>query len=506
MSGVRLRYAGVVNFLAAVVRLVISFGFVVVVTRRLSVEELGLWAIVLSLSNYLVMPMGFWGYWCSRFVARGVRHSLGTGLVMTLLYLPLSVLVYALAAYLIYVNIVRWGLQTMLTLGSLLITTNLLSGFLSGVSSTFAPEVLGYGAVTYDVLRLPLAYILVATLGLRLDGALLVMVISNAVAVAVMAYTLLRRGLRWDGVSFELVRGWFKGLSVPLVSIINGLLTSSDSLLLASISGSEVPVAYMSASYSLRNPVAYGQATASGLYAKILRGGSGSDVEEVCRLYFAITTYFLATITALSYPLMSLLNPTYRSAYWVALITSITTFIQGVTGILGSVVAGREEVDLRPEVSVKDFIKSKLFKWSALTSLSNATSLAVGTAILTALTPTNNAVLLASAYPLGWFVSSLTFLPLFYRMAKNSLTFRFPWRDVTPFLIAGSCSTLPYLMLGTYRIVVESFWRDVPPLLTHIIIAGVLYLTISYTLSPWLRNFLKAVRRFILVEVSRLER
>jgi len=289
------------------------------------------------------------------------------------------------------------------------------------------------------------------------------------------------------------------------MNVVNGLLTSSDSVLLASISGSEVPVAYMSASYSLRNPVAYGQATVSGLYAKMLRGGSASDVEEVVRLYFAITSFFFTTVICLSYPLMSLLNPVYRSAYWVALITCALAFTQGVVGIFGPVVTGRDEVDLRPEASVKDFIRSRLFRWSLLTLASNITSLAIGTAILIALLPTNNAVLLASAYPIGWLAGFLTYLPLFYRMAREVLTFKFPWRDIAPFIAASTCSTLCYLALRSYSIVIENFWRDTPVLLTHIAIAGAAYATVSYATSSWLRSFLKAARKFILTEVFRVE-
>lgn len=75
---IRLRYSGVINFVAAIVSLLISFGFVVVITRRLSVEEFGLWALISALVSYPLMPTSIWGYWYPRFVARGVPKSTGT--------------------------------------------------------------------------------------------------------------------------------------------------------------------------------------------------------------------------------------------------------------------------------------------------------------------------------------------------------------------------------------------------------------------------------------------
>ncbi len=504
-EGVRLRYAGIVNFTANIARLIVSLGFVVIVTRRLSVEEFGLWAIILALVNYPIMPISFWNYWCSRFVARRIPRSLGTGIAVTLSYLPLALLVYCLAAYAMYVFVIGWGLSTMLIFGVLLVVIIAFRNVFSGISQAYAPEVLGYGSLVYEFLRLPLAFLLVVLLCLRLDGALLTMVISHLMALMVMMFFLYRRGLRWDGIDLTLAKRWFKGFLIPLIGIVNGLILSSDRILLASLSGSEVPVAYMSAGYSLRNPIVYGRATASGLYAKMLRGGSASDVEEITRLYFAVTLFMLITILCLAYPLMSLLNPIYRDAYWIVLITGLFAFIQGVVGIFGPIVSGREEVDLKPDVAVKDFIKSRLFKWSSTSITMHVVSLVFGTILLLIFMPFNNIILLASAYPISWLISLCIFTPRFHRLAKSVVDFKFPWRDIMPFIIASLCSALCYLTLGSYSIIVESFWRDAPILLTHVIIAGITYLAVSYALSPWLRGFLKAAKKFVLTEVFRLE-
>jgi len=75
---VRLRYAGALNYLAMIVRLIVSIGFITIITRKLTVEEFGLWAIISNLVSYPVILVSFWSYWCSGSVARNVPKSLGS--------------------------------------------------------------------------------------------------------------------------------------------------------------------------------------------------------------------------------------------------------------------------------------------------------------------------------------------------------------------------------------------------------------------------------------------
>ncbi len=503
---IRLHYSGAVNFAASVVSLLISFGFVVVITRRLSVEEFGLWALISTLMSYPLMPTSIWGYWYPRFVARGVPKSTGTAFTVSLCYLPLALAIYVLASYWLCNFVIGWGFWIAAIFGSLLTALNLMGGVVNGIASTCAPEVLGYSLLVYDALRLPLAYFFVVVLHLGLSGALLATILAGTLSTLAALMILVRRGLRWDGVDFGLAKKWFKGFSIPLLGIFDGMLVNSDRTLLAGLCGSEGPVAYMSASYSLRDQIVYGRTTAAGLYARMLRDGPVSDVEEITKLYFAISAFIFTSVLCLSYPLLSLLNPVYRDAYWVAWIASLYAFAEGFFGIFYSVVSGREKVDLRPEVSISDYVKSKLFKWSFASLTMHALSLIVGTAFLLAFLHGGlGVVFLASAYPVGWLIGFLAFLSFFYKLTKAVVDFELPWRDVVPFVVASLCSASCYLVLGSHTIEVANFWRDAPILLAHIAIAGATYFTVSYALSPWLRRLIKEARRFVFTEVLRAE-
>jgi hypothetical protein len=503
---IRLRYSGAVNFVAAIVSLFISFGFVVVIIRRLSIEEFGLWALISALVSYPLMPANIWGYWYPRFVARGTPKSTGTAFVVSLCYLPLALAIYIPASYWLCNFVVGWGFEVAAIFGSLLIILSLMGGIVSNIATTCAPEVPGYSSLVYDVLRLPLAYFFVVMLRLGLSGALLAAFLANVASTIIALMILVKKGLKWDGVDFGLAKRWFKGFSIPLLGVFDGMLINADRILLAGLSNSENPVAYMSVSYSLRNQIVYGRATATGLYARMLRGGSASDVEEITRLYFAITAFMFTSIICLPYPLLSLLNPAYQDAYWVVWIASVYVFIEGFFGIFYSAVSGREKVDLKPEVSISDYIKSKLFKWGFAGLIMHALGLAIGTVfLLTFLSRDLGVVFLASAYPVGWLIGLLAFVPFFYKLMKEVVDFEFPWRDMVPFIVASLCSASCYFALGSHTITVMSFWYDAPILLAHVAIASVVYFAVGYALSPWLRKLVKEVRSFVFTEVLRVE-
>jgi len=503
---VKLRYSGAVNFAAAIVSLLVSFGFVVVVTRRLSVEEFGLWALISTLASYPLIPTSIWGYWYPRFVARDVPKSAGTAFAISLCYLPLALAIYVLASHWLCNLVVGWGFWIAATFGSLLVILSLVGRVVSGAASTYAPEVLGYSTPVYDVLRLPLAYFFVVVLHLNLSGALLAVLLASAISTLTALTILVRKGLRWGGVDFGLAKRWFKGFSIPLLGVFDGMLVNADRVLLAGLCGSEGPVAYMSASYSLRDQIAYGRATAAGLYARMLRGGSAIDVEEITRLYFAITAFMFTSVICLSHPLLSLLNPVYRDAYWVVWVASLYVFVEGFFGIFYSVVSGREEVDLKPEISIGDYVRSRLFKWGFVSLIMHALGLAIGTALLLAFLHGDLGVVsLASAYPVGWLAGLLVLAPSLYKLTKKAVDFKFPWRDAVPFIIASLCSASCYLALGSYTIEVTSLWRDAPVLLAHVAMAGAAYFAVGYAFSPWLRKLVKEIRGFVFTEVLRVE-
>ncbi|MEM4304140.1 MAG: hypothetical protein QXQ70_09660, partial [Candidatus Caldarchaeum sp.] len=69
----KLRLTGAMAFSAALYAQLIGILFSVLIARKLSTTDFGLWAYVGALISYSLMPLGLVGGWISRDAARGER-------------------------------------------------------------------------------------------------------------------------------------------------------------------------------------------------------------------------------------------------------------------------------------------------------------------------------------------------------------------------------------------------------------------------------------------------
>nr|NIQ15212.1 hypothetical protein [Candidatus Dadabacteria bacterium] len=71
MSGVRVTYSGLIAFLASITTVVTGLFFTVIITRELSQDEFGTWALIGTLTSYVLFMRPTIAYWCTREIARG---------------------------------------------------------------------------------------------------------------------------------------------------------------------------------------------------------------------------------------------------------------------------------------------------------------------------------------------------------------------------------------------------------------------------------------------------
>ena len=55
MSSIRVGYAGSISFLIGIIRLVLGFAFITIVTRTLTPEEYGTWTLIGGLLVYVLI-------------------------------------------------------------------------------------------------------------------------------------------------------------------------------------------------------------------------------------------------------------------------------------------------------------------------------------------------------------------------------------------------------------------------------------------------------------------
>ena len=96
---IRLRYSTIINYASLIFRLFVSVSFVVIIARRLKVEEFGLWGIIFSLTTMLMAFPVFWNKWVPRFYVRGFREAIGTSFILTLIFSIVASLLYIALSY-----------------------------------------------------------------------------------------------------------------------------------------------------------------------------------------------------------------------------------------------------------------------------------------------------------------------------------------------------------------------------------------------------------------------
>ena len=70
MSNIRVTYSGLINFVVILISFFTGLIFTIIVTRRLSPEEFGLWSLIGSLLLYVMIFKPINEYWTTRHIAR----------------------------------------------------------------------------------------------------------------------------------------------------------------------------------------------------------------------------------------------------------------------------------------------------------------------------------------------------------------------------------------------------------------------------------------------------
>lgn len=498
---IRVRYSSILNYLAQLYRVIIALAFSVVVARRLSVVEYGLWVTIMSVYSSLWMPSVIWRWWGSRFFARGVRGSAETALTLNLGYAPLMCLLLAVVGY-AYGLRIGWGFEYFLVI-AIMVPLDAINFYLISMLTVTKPEAVGYSVMVYETARLTYAFILVAVFKLTLIGALLAPILALASALAVYTIrTSTKEGIPLrPSMNKELMIKWFKGAYIPAISSLSRFLLNLDKAVLTAVTGFTQASAFLGVAGIPRSVLMRSAgAISAGLYAKLLRVPSSKDVEDVIRIALLIGIGEVALLITLAKPITSLLNPVYARAPYLMILMSIESFLLMVGDLFASVASGAERADLVEE-KTSALTKTPLFKLPTFFLIRNLLALLAATGVVAyyvfchpqAMSPEG----LALVYALTWVVTAPPYVAYAYVWARRKVSFKFPLRELVSFTLAAGASSVVLMLSRAYDIVVKHFWSDAPPLILASLAALAIYLGIALALSPWLRRFIKAGLAYI---------
>jgi len=322
LSNVRVTYSGFIAFIVSIVSVLTGTIFVVMVTRKLSPEDLGLWTLIGSLISYVLIIRPIISYWSTREIARGERVE-KTALATSGLFSTIGTTVYfgiaiSVSAYL--------GVELfVLLIASALLPLQFINDVLGSIALSKKPQTISYSLFIFETSKIPIGIFFVVFLQLGIVGVLLTIIVATAIK-QIFLWIWMAQHIRGE-FKFHYVKYWLRMSWLTLYQSGSRLVRGLDVLIYPMLTGSFVGLAYWTVSQTVAQISSYSEQVNQGLYPKLLADGKKEFAEINFKriMFFAIP--LLGTSIIFAKPALHILNPLYVDGVYIAIILSFRSFI-----------------------------------------------------------------------------------------------------------------------------------------------------------------------------------
>ena len=355
MSKIRVTHSGLIALIVNLITVLTGILFTILITRKLSPDEFGIWSLIGTLVNYFLISQPIISFWTTREIARG--EDVGrTAFISSLMFSIGMIPAYLALIHLVYQN--NTYLNSMI-LATFLIPLSFIGTVLESINLGFRPTSNSYSLILFESLKIPVGLILVLFFNLGVIGAVLTTIIAFSAKILLHLY-LGRTILRGKFLTKDLLR-WIKLSWLPIYNRISGILFSLDVFIYSIITHSFIGVAYYAASMSISNIINNAGQVSQALYPKLLSKGSQELIKTNLRYVFYFGILFVTISINFSKPGLFVLNPAYSDIYIISIIIALRTFFYVITTNLYQILLGLETVDVEKTYEFSKIVKSKLF-------------------------------------------------------------------------------------------------------------------------------------------------
>lgn len=443
---IRIRFSGFIIFASQLLSIVTGLVFTLLLTRNMNTSEYGIWTNIFDYTGYFVLFSGVLPFWATRFMARGKEGTVKTGTLGQLLIAVVSVLVYFPIIILIS-NAIGTGAYLLIYLISGLYIFNFyMVTVFEGVLRSMKPQVIGYGLLIEEVIKVAVALVLIIGFNQLFLGAMLALAVSGLVQV--LYYLRLLAGEFRQKANWGYFKEWLKGSAAIAYNAVGGQLVSFVLILLFIYGGSNTRAFYQAA-LTFTNVIGYSASLAFALYPKLLaKTCPDEDVGVSFRtvLMFAIP---LSTITMImSTSFLTILHVSYSVAWPVLITLTIDTLVVLISQFYSSILMGAEAFDAEGKISLSKLVRSKIFKVFSITYIQAAIALPVAYFILTLMPVAGSvqAVVYVIAILIGVHLS--TFIGL-YLIMRSSIRLPVAWKGIAKYVLASAFMGIILFLLPT---------------------------------------------------------
>ncbi len=427
---VRLRYTGFIAYSVSLTIMFTGLIFSVIVTRRLTPEELGVWRYIGTLINYFIIPAWLLGFWITRMTTRGLQ-PLATSLAIATPVMAASTALFTTMAA-TFSGAIKFP-ESIFLIAAIEIPLIYLYTLFEASLNAYRPQANYYAQFIQEIVKLPIGVFLVVLFRLGLVGALWSAIAGFAARALILV--LLARGAGWGRPSRQIARIIIARSWLPLYASIPSNILALDNIIVVLSYGSAEPLGYAAAAFLLGSITTMSGTLAAGLYPRMLQTPRPEDVEESLKMVLMIAIPTSVGITLIAAPLLNILRPDYVQAAEVMPILQLFGLVSILLGVMDNVIAGEERADYDDDAGFTQLIRSRLFILPTLNYVYAATYLPIMALALVLLRPADPISVLW-IWILANFTVSLALLTYKLKLARSRVAFKFPVRHVARYLLA----------------------------------------------------------------------
>ena len=367
MSGIRVTYSGMISFIVGIASVFTGLIFTLIITRQLSQEEFGTWALIGGLTTYALILRPIISFWTVREIARGEKSG-NTAFWSTFLIAGFGIIIYLIIAFI-------FGIQTnvdktVLLFAVILIPVEFVRNKLSVIALGFKPQIEEYGVIAFELTKIPVALLLIYFLDMGLIGLIITIVIATFSSITLLFFKTFHKIK--GKFSIKYLKKWLKHFWLPMYPNISQIINVSDVAIFTLITGSASGLAYWAAAMSISRFVNNSSKIGKAVYPKLLSGAKTEYFQKNLTLVFYFSFPLSAMSLAFAKPALFTLNPIYEPAVIVVIFLIPMIFLRMLSELFRGALSGIEKVDTYESSTFKDYIKSKLFYLPTLLNIQRA--------------------------------------------------------------------------------------------------------------------------------------
>jgi len=487
---VRLKFSIIVNFIMRFLSLFAGLLFTISVTRRLSVEEFGIWVMLFKYISYVLPFAAIFTYWLPRTISRGFNTA-KSGIFLSILL--------GLTSSVIYLSI-SWGAYvffnqpfTPLLLAAIIVLQEYLYRGLLYIALSHAPQYRGVSSFTIRMAQAVSALLLVVLLKLGLHGAVIAAIVGRSCGLLLL-FVINKEILSRSVLDFGVVKNWIKRSWLPLYSKIVLMLTSLDAIIVRIIAGNETPIAYYGVSMSILGLASTRVHFSPALYARLLAKRDIRDVIEAFWLSYLLLIPMIIGILVYTEPILAVYNIKYVVASWIVRVFALAASLQVLSTLLATVIGGLERRDIIEDIDLRETV---LFKMPTLRLIIVILYLIILS--LFSFLFRESELSIALCWSLAYLLRFILIIAFYNNLLIKEFNVHLPYKIFAKFTLKFLIASTPIVILSIiYRVEPHiSIWDTLTHLLPAIFVAGTSYFLVLYVIDYKFRDLIKRGLSFI---------